>query len=284
MLKAAHQRDLLEDRHMKNPANPFGITRGSSVMFFDAHPGSLVRTCAGALLRSGAVGARVTVIDACDGAAMVERESDGPAMAARRHREALAALKILGVPREDYFALGFPDGGLEAMRGDYWHRTGLPYFCPWLRADRVATRHAWRRGAPFFGESFFAALKSLLAARRPTHVFTHHFRDTHMDHRALTWFIRKALAELVAEGRLKRTPTVFEWITYYSRAPWPPKGKSIPVNAARKLRFPGRVVEFVPSPAEQRVKTAAWRANLPSHGAAYVKRWTKTNEIFWRTD
>ena len=268
---------------MNNTSNPFGITAKSSVVFFDAHPGSLVRTCGGILLRSLVLGARVAVVDACDGGAMVEKESDGPAMARLRHKEALASNRILGVARSDYFALGFPDGGIEAMRCDYMEPTGLPYFCPWLGTDRATAAHAYRRGAKFFGETFLAVLKEVLARRAPTHVFTHHNHDTHMDHRALTWFIKRALAELRAEGKLDRIPRLYEWITYYSRFPWPPKAASIPRRAAERMPFDGEIVEFRPSPAEQRVKVAAWRKHTGSHGAAYVKRWTKRNEVFWRT-
>lgn len=266
---------------MTRATNAFGITRTSSVVFIDAHPGSHIRACAGAMLLARRLGAKIAVVEACDGAAMVDKESEGPAMAVRRRKEIRSAMNILGLPPESLYLLGFPDGGLEPLRHDYWRATGRPYFCPWLKADRVASPDAWRGGLEFFGERFFALLKDLLAQTRPTHVFAHHCRDTHMDHRAVNWFVKKALGNLHADRHLRQLPTLFEWITYYTRLPWPPAGSDIPLAAAARLPFPGRIVRYVPPAVDRKAKVKAWKEFLPSHGARYVKRWTRKAEVFW---
>jgi LmbE family N-acetylglucosaminyl deacetylase len=261
--------------------NPFGITAKSSTVFIDAHPGSSIRTCGGAMLLGKRLGAKVSLIDACDGAAMLEDESQGPAMAVLRRKEINSIMGILDIDPKNLFMLGFPDGGLEPMRNDYWRPTGLPYFCPWLKTDRVISPQALHPDAKFFGLEFFDLLMDLLDRLAPTHVFIHHDRDTNHDHRAINWFVRKALGDLAFDGRLPAMPTVFEWITYYTRMPWPPAGPDIPLAEAKKLAFPGRIVRYVPPTGEQSIKVHAWKQCLKSHGAAYVRRWTKTAEVFW---
>jgi LmbE family N-acetylglucosaminyl deacetylase len=261
--------------------NPFGIASTSSVVFIDAHPGSSIRTCGGAMLLCKRLGAKIAVIEACDGAAMVPTEAQGPAMAVQRRKEIHAAIDILGLSQKDLFLLGFPDSGLEALRADYWRPVGQPYFCPWLKQDCATSPEAHQPGARFFGQEFFNLLKGLLMQRRPTHVFVHHDRDTALDHRAMNWFVKKALADLCFEGVLPKCPPLFEWLTYYTRQTWPPKGPDITLAAAKTLPFPGEIVRYVPPPAEQKVKVSAWRQCLPSHGPDYVKRWTKSAEVFW---
>lgn len=255
------------------------ISRNSSVLVVGAHPGDAVRSNAGVILRAMSAGAKVIVVKATNGAALggPERIPVGRKQADTRKREELAALKVLGFPRKNHLLLGFPDGGLEPMRFDYFDRTGLPYLCPWLASDRTFGADVYRKGVPFFGADMVAVLKTIMGKAKPTHVFTHCSRDRPPDHRAITWFAKRALAEL------KLKPRVYEWITYYHRLPWPPKGPSIPRAAAERMPFEGEVVEFVPSAAEQSVKVSAWRKHTGSHGAAYVKRWTKRNEAFWRT-
>ena len=263
-------------------ANPFGITSRSSVLFVDAHPGSAVRHCGAVMRRAINAGARVSRLIACDGAAMFD-EDRGPALAAQRVDEEHAGLAWIGVPLENITFLGFPDGGLEPLRHDYWRLEGLAYFDPWLGTDRVTAEHASRPGTPFFGESFFALVGEVIYLTSPTHIFTHSSRDRHSDHRALNWFVKRAAADALADGLLDSPPAVFEWLTYHTRVKWPPPGRIIPLAAARRLPVTGECVDFRPTRAEVRIKAQAWRCHLPSHGSAYVNRWMKENEIFWRT-
>ncbi len=152
----------------------------SSVLVFGAHPDDAVRSCGGVIQRARAAGARVTIVKATDGAAL-----GGPAripiarkQARARRREELRALKVLGFPRKNHVLLGFPDAGLESMRTDYFEKTGLPYQCPWLDADRTQGREVFRAGATFFGATLAAILRDIVVKARPTHVFTHHHRLT----------------------------------------------------------------------------------------------------------
>jgi LmbE family N-acetylglucosaminyl deacetylase len=236
------------------------------------------------MLRALKAGASVTVIKVTDGAALGE-VSEGPAMGEARKREELRALKLLGLPREQPVLLGFPDGGLEALRNTWRRPVGAPYYDPWLRTDCVAGHDAYRPGVPFFGDNVVALLAELFRRAQPTHLFTHCTRDRHPDHRAVTHFVKLALAQLLIDGHLDAAPAIFEYLTYHTRTKWPANaGRLISARKAAELRFDGTLVDFRLSPAEQRVKNAAWKCFLPKLGPGYIARWRRANEIFWRTE
>ena len=263
------------------PGNGAIILRSnSSVVIFGAHPDDAVRACGGVILRATAAGARVLVVKATDGAALGGPEGvpTGRRMAEDRKREEFRALEMLGFPRRNLLLLGFPDGGLEALRNDYFEKTGLPYYCPWLDSDRTRGRDAACVGLPFFGATLARVLRAVVERARPTHVLTHCSRDRHADHRALTWFVKEALRAA------KLRPAVFEYLTYHTRTKWPsnPGPRILPREAA-KLRLPGRIIDFALTPGETRVKDRALDEFIPVLGTGYFKPWRRTNEIFWRT-
>ena len=259
------------------------FSKKSSVLVFGAHPDDAVRSNAGVILRAMQVGAKVAIVKATDGAALGGPEfiPQGRRRGETRKREELSALRVLGFERKDLCLLGFPDGGLEAVRFDYFNRTGLPYLDPWLASDRTFGRDTFKKGVRFFGADLLALIARVVAKTRPTHVFTHCSRDRHPDHRAITWFVKEALAARGLE------PEIYEYLTYHTRCQkpkWPPNpGERISRAAAAKLKLPGRLVDFPLSPAEACVKDVAIDQFLPVLGAAYFKPWRRTNEVFWRT-
>jgi LmbE family N-acetylglucosaminyl deacetylase len=132
----------------------------------------------------------------------------------RREGETIAGLRVIGLPEERVFFLGYPDGGLAQLG-----RAPLP---PRKRIiDGVCTAgkatygargfgkldyHAVRFGAPaaYTHENAVADLASLLAELHPTDVATTHPEDTHPDHTATYALLRSALDRLPFAPRIHR--------------------------------------------------------------------------------
>ena len=267
------------------------FSRDASVVVIGAHPDDAVRACGGVMLRALAKGAGLTVIAVTDGAALFGKEGipEGRETAAGRRAEQVRALRVLGVPRRDTLYLGFPDGGIAKLRHRHRGHRSRPYFCPWLDADHTGDMSCVP-GIGFSGNTLLNLLTDRIAHARPTHLFTHASGDRHPDHRGVTWFVRRALARLrrtacsagsCTPGRRPLTPAVYEYLTYLRGTHWPPAGSAVPVDAARALPFPGRVVDFRLTPAEQRRKDAALDRFTPILGDAYIDNWRRTNEIYW---
>jgi LmbE family N-acetylglucosaminyl deacetylase len=129
--------------------------------------------------------------------------SCGPAEAlnfgALRMEEARAALGHLGVPREDIYFFGLPDGG----SGQIWydHRSSSsPYLSVLLASDHAPYEGLARPNLPYARDAVVETAKEFIKKFQPEVVYTSHPDERHVDHRTDNWFVVKALQELVREG------------------------------------------------------------------------------------
>ena len=223
------------------------VSASSSVVVVGAHPDD-VKSFTGVLVRALAKGARVHSVGVTNGERFNSSTPEEAArMGARRKEEQHAFLAALGVPREHIFQLGFANGCLTAMRTDYWEQKGEPYFAPVLGADRVIDADAYRPGAPFFGEAFLGILKEVIASVQPTHVLTHHPKDDHDEHRAVAFFVKRAVSELVAEQKLA-APELYASLVYFPRVEWPPAGDTFLGGSFATLALAADALRFELTP------------------------------------
>jgi len=109
-----------------------------------------------------------------------------------RHEEALAAAKILGLPANDLIFLGYPDFGTLKIWMSHWGDEPA-YRSMLTRVTSVPYAHAFRRGAPYKGESILRDVTSVITNFQPTKLFVSHPADHHPDHRTLYLFTQTAL-------------------------------------------------------------------------------------------
>src|SRR5438093_1086571 len=124
-----------------------------------------------------------------------------------RMEEARASLAHLGVPPEDIFFLGLPDGG----SGEVWAAKdpAHPYLSVMLAADHAPYSEVARPNLPFARSSVVEAAKEFIERFRPEVVYTGHPDERHVDHRTNNWFVMRVLEELAAgKGRLFPVPIV----------------------------------------------------------------------------
>ena len=118
---------------------------------------------------------------------------------ALRMEEARASVAHLGVPRDNIFFLGLPDGG----SGEIWYRHILPanpYLSVLLASDHSPYEDAAIPNLPYARQSAVDAAKEFIKKFQPDVVFTGHPDERHVDHRTNNWFVVKALQELRREG------------------------------------------------------------------------------------
>ncbi len=189
------------------------------VLVIAPHPDDEVIGCAGVILRTLEAKKRVTVVLLTNGdghvaltAAVAKKEreqlvpEDFIKAGALRQSHSIAAMKRLGVPREDLIFLGNPDGGLEKM----WKMDGSAAFRQMLTQKRethgvtAPDYHTATHGKPasYVKANVVADLAEIIRARRPQEVFVSHESDKHGDHRAAFWFAREALEIAKVEVRL----------------------------------------------------------------------------------
>ncbi|MCX7570707.1 PIG-L family deacetylase [Tumebacillus sp. DT12] len=130
-----------------------------------------------------------------------------------RQREELAAAKKIGLTERDILFLGYPDAGLHQLWDTHWDTT-RPY-----RGinghQQVPYRLAYRRGAPYCGQSVSFDLTRVIGEFRPTDVLYPDPHDVHRDHWSTSAFTQYALA------KTKSAPRELTYLVHYPDYPSP---------------------------------------------------------------
>ena len=119
-------------------------------------------------------------------------------LALARQNEARAALKILGVENDDIVFLGYPDGGLGAMRAANF-RIAHPFRSRFTKTNRVPYANAFAPDSACAGENVVRDLAKIIATFRATRLYTTDIHDTHADHIAAFEFARAALQKVAQQ-------------------------------------------------------------------------------------
>ncbi len=139
-------------------------------------------------------------------------QSCGPAQALNfgglRMDETRAALGHLGVPAEDIYFLGLPDGG----SGQIWYdhvKPSHPYLSVLLASDHTPYRGLVRPNLPYARDAVIETVKEIIRKFQPAVIYTAHPpSEGHIDHIVNGYFVIKALQELEQEGALSPRPEV----------------------------------------------------------------------------
>lgn len=142
--------------------------------------------------------------------------ADYVAFGALRQREAIAAMRRLGLGGGHIRFLGFPDGGLAELWRTHWAR---PYVSPYTRKHRPPYHDTLDPRADYEGRDLTAVLGKLLGDFRPTVVIMPHPKDTHPDHYSASWFVTEALQRVQTEGRVSPDVRVLTYLVHYPS--WP---------------------------------------------------------------
>ena len=182
----------------------------------------------------------------------------------------------------DLRVIGVPDGSrtLPAMQEDFFPASELPFVDPLLDVDHVPYDDALQPGMPFAGEALLALLVEQLADLQPGLVLTHHPRDDHADHRAVSYFARRACHELAIVGGRAPAPQVYGTLVYYRRCAWPPPGAWFHSEEIA-VHFSQRPEQFLLRDDEYARKLAACQAFVPTLSAAYIASYAKRDELLW---
>ena len=138
-------------------------------------------------------------------------------MGETRRNETIAAMKSLGLERQDLIFLGYPDFGTMEILTKYWGDT-KPFFSFLTKQSKVPYPDCLSPGAPYTGESILNDIEKVLLDFKPTKIFVSGPVDTNRDHRALYLFTHIALWDL--EGKIGE-PEIYPYIIHVLGWPSP---------------------------------------------------------------
>lgn len=194
------------------PAPLAGVER---VLVIAPHPDDELLALGGTIAHLKETGHQVLVVFLTNGDANraakslftlnpLRRAEDYRALGRRRQKEAVASLRVLGVPMSSILFLGYPDGGLMALLGNHWKRDA-PYTSPFTKANHAFYANSFNARALYCGEDLVADLALIARRFGPTVIYMPHPEDGHPDHRAAVQLVLAALAtvELAEEPQLR---------------------------------------------------------------------------------
>ena len=118
-----------------------------------------------------------------------------------RMNEARASLKHLGVPEENIFFLGLPDGGMEQIWASN-PSSDKPYLSVLLASEHSPYRDAAVPNLAYARDAVLKATQDFILKYKPELIITGHPDERHVDHRTNNWLVVKAMQELLREGKL----------------------------------------------------------------------------------
>ena len=192
-----------------------------------------------------------------------------------RQKEALAALKQLGVSQQDVTFLGYPDQGMRALWETNWSPQ-TPY------RSRFTQRSSTPRG-PYCGQAVLNDLTHLIETFQPTDLYVTHPADDHQDHSLAAAFI-EAARETASRPTGQPLPQLHYYIVH--RGDWPlPQGYSpqVPLIPPAGLTQADTYWRSLPlTPTAQRAKRSAlnqYHSQLELCGRQ-LRSFLRENEIF----
>lgn len=118
-----------------------------------------------------------------------------------RMAEARASLAHLGVPGNDVFFLGLPDGGMEQIWSNY-PDSAKPYLSVLLASEHAPFNAAAVPNLPYARDAVVKAAEEFIVKYNPDLILTGHPDERHVDHRTNNWVVVKAMQNLLAQGKL----------------------------------------------------------------------------------
>lgn len=160
---------------------------GERVVVIAPHPDDEILCCSSTLADRIDAGAEVSIIFLTDGDARVEGDwSASRKYGLQRRAESSAAARALGIPQQNLYFFGFPDGHLAELfdrgqaRSVYTGRRATP-------------RSTTYPGTTYTRSSLERILKKKLTDLNPDEIFVPSMSDSHPDHRAAAELVQQVV-------------------------------------------------------------------------------------------
>jgi len=265
--------------------------KGERVLIFAPHPDDETIGCGGIIQQALKAGAEIKIVYLTNGdhnqlafivyeKRLTVRKGEFLHMGEVRRKEAIAAMKLLGLKESNLVFLGYPDFGTLAIFNKYW-QSKKPFKSLLTRVTSVPYKNNYSYGSAYTGESILKDFKENIQAHRPDKIFVSHPADTNGDHRACYLFCEIALREL------KNTipaPKVYPYLVH--RAAWPlprhyhPELDLVPPENLLSQDLAWQEIRLTPKEIENKHKAMLCYKSQTESSAFYLLAFVRKNELF----
>ncbi|MDD2752542.1 MAG: PIG-L family deacetylase [Candidatus Omnitrophica bacterium] len=286
----AQQPEAVKDRQEQfGYLEPF--SEYDRVLVLAPHPDDEAIGCAGVIQEALAKNANIHVVYLTNGdhnefafivyeKRIVFRQNEFIHLGEVRRKEAIKAMKLLGLDQSELAFLGYPDNGTFTMFKDYWQEN-IPYKSLLTRINKVPYKENFSYGLSYKPGNILADLEKLLLKYRPNKIFVSHPADVNLDHETFYLFLQVALSNI--EKHLAR-PKIYPYLIHSVGWPLPRNyHPELPLLPPKKsLDAPVSWVLFGLGEAEVEKKHQAilcYNSQTQS-SAFYLLSFARKNELF----
>lgn len=267
------------------------IKESDRILILAPHPDDEAIGCAGIIQEAVSKGANLKVVYLTNGdhnqvafivyeKRITLRQGEFIHMGEVRRKEAIKAMKVLGVDEKNLIFLGYPDFGTFSIFKEFW-RERKPYRSMLTRISSVPYKENFSFGAPYKGESILADLEKVLKEYKPNKIFVTHPADANVDHKAFYLFLQIALHDLEKEIP---QPRIYPYLIHCIG--WPlPRHYHPRLSLGPPRQFLGSHAEWVkfeltPEQINKKHEAILCYRSQTSSSAFYLLAFARQNELF----
>ncbi|GKT10375.1 PIG-L deacetylase family protein [Desulforhabdus sp. TSK] len=262
-LFASHAARAAELRSLEPP-----ISQQTRLLVFSPHPDDECLGAGGLIQRVLSEGGKVKVAFMTSGDGYPEgvemeehishpKSEDYLEYGKEREEEAIKALTLLGMQKQDIVFLGFPDGGLNYLLWKY-RSDPQAYTSPFTLKRQPMPKDMIVPDTQYNGRDLTKEIEQLLLDFRPTLVASTSSEDLHPDHSSTYYFVNGALKALKKKGPSSE-PKMITFLIHFGQ--WPVgqgSGTGSRMNPPEEFTNPhAQWISFKLQPGETRKKREA---------------------------
>ena len=287
----AHHLDLPQPAGRVNIASLEPLKKDERILVLAPHPDDEALGCAGIIQQALAAGAKVRVAYLTNGdhnqlafivyeKRLTFKKREFIYMGEVRRKEAIKAMKLLGIDEKDLIFLGYPDFGTFRIFSQYW-RAKKPFKDIMTHIPSVPYKGNLSFGAPYVGESILGDLEKVLQDYKPDKIFVSHSADVNVDHKALYLFLQIALRDL--EKKIPK-PKVYPYLVHCVGWPLPrhyrPQLSLAPPQKFLHSQINWQEFRLSPEQLDKKHRAILCYKSQTESSAFYLLSFARQNELF----
>jgi len=267
------------------------IKKDDRILILAPHPDDEAIGCAGIIQQALSVGAQVKVVYLTNGdhnqvafivyeKRLTLKKGEFIHMGKVRRKEAIKAMKLLGLNEDNLIFLGYPDFGTFTIFSRYW-QTKKPFRSLLTRISSVPYKENLSYGAPYVGESILNDLKKVLLEYKPNKIFVSHPADVNVDHKSLYLFLQVALRDLNKEIPNPKTyPYLIHCVGWPIPRHYHPELSLEPPEKFSKSQINWLEFSLTPEQLNKKYRAILCYKSQTESSAFYLLAFARRNELF----